>query len=296
MTAEKFLIAWFKSNFLIPRNIKFKNDNFYGYEFRNTITRNLNKGLIKPQNKRKEKKIKKEKKNKGGKKLYYSEKRFNENLKKNYIEFVKNSYTLEQLKIQEKISKIKIIILGTLTFLSLIFIILGIKKIKNLHNKNFTDALTNICNRKYLDYLIAIPLKEPLSASIIMIDIDFFKNYNDFYGHLKGDEVIKNVADILKKSIRKNDVLIRYGGEEFLIILKNANIDDFKEVYNRISKNLYDKNITHEKSTVSDRITLSVGVTFEYFEKYLNLKNGIKKADDALYISKKNGRNRFTSL
>ena len=67
MTAEKFLITWFKSNFLIPRNIKFKNYNFYGYEFRNTITRNLNKGLIKPQNKRKEKKIKKEKKNKGGK-------------------------------------------------------------------------------------------------------------------------------------------------------------------------------------------------------------------------------------
>lgn len=231
-----------------------------------------------------------------GKKLYYSEKRFNENLKKDYIEFVKNSYTLEQLKIQEKISKIKIIILGTLTFLSLISIILGIKKIKNLHNKNFTDALTNIYNRKYLDYLITTPLKEPLSAVIVMIDIDFFKNYNDFYGHLKGDEVIKNVADILKKSIRKNDALIRYGGEEFLIILKNANIDVFKEVYNRISKNLYDKNITHEKSTVSDRITLSVGVTFEYFEKSLNLKNGIKKADDALYISKRNGRNRFTSL
>ena len=231
-----------------------------------------------------------------GKKLYYSEKRFNENLKKDYIEFVKNSYTLEQLKIQEKISKIKIIILGTLTFLSLISIILGIKKIKNLHNKNFTDALTNIYNRKYLDYLITTPLKEPLSAGIVMIDIDFFKNYNDFYGHLKGDEVIKNVADILKKSIRKNDALIRYGGEEFLIILKNANIDIFKEVYNRISKNLYDKNIIHEKSTVSDRITLSVGVTFEYFEKSLNLKNGIKKADDALYISKRNGRNRFTSL
>ena len=147
-----------------------------------------------------------------------------------------------------------------------------------------------------MDFLIEKPLKKPMNAAIVMIDIDYFKNYNDYYGHPAGDIVIKKTADILRKSLRKDDIVIRYGGEEFLLILKNADSKIFKDVYKRIAENLKNENISHEKSPISDRVTISVGVCFKYFEKTLNLKENIKKADKALYISKESGRNRFTIL
>ena len=231
-----------------------------------------------------------------GKNIYRAEKKFNDNLKKDYIEFVKNSYILDQMKKHERITKIKIISLGGFAFLAFISIIMGAFQIKKLNRKNFTDALTLVYNRKYMDFLIEKPLKKPMNAAIVMIDIDHFKNYNDYYGHPAGDIVIKKTADILKKSLRKDDIVIRYGGEEFLLILKNADSEIFKDIYKRIAKNLKDENIPHEKSPVSDRVTISVGVCFKHFEKTLNLKESIKEADKALYISKENGRNRFTII
>lgn len=231
-----------------------------------------------------------------GKNIYRAEKKFNDNLKKDYIEFVKNSYILDQMKKHERITKIKIISLGGFAFLAFISIIMGAFQIKKLNRKNFTDALTLVYNRKYMDFLIEKPLKKPINAAIVMIDIDHFKNYNDYYGHPAGDIVIKKTADILKKSLRKDDIVIRYGGEEFLLILKNADSEIFKDIYKRIAKNLKDENIPHEKSPVSDRVTISVGVCFKHFEKTLNLKESIKEADKALYISKESGRNRFTII
>lgn len=231
-----------------------------------------------------------------GKNIYRAEKKFNDNLKKDYIEFVKNSYILDQMKKHERITKIKIISLGGFAFLAFISIIMGAFQIKKLNRKNFTDALTLVYNRKYMDFLIEKPLKKPMNAAVVMIDIDHFKNYNDYYGHPAGDIVIKKTADILKKSLRKDDVVIRYGGEEFLLILKNADSEIFKDIYKRIAKNLKDENIPHEKSPVSDRVTISVGVCFKHFEKTLNLKESIKEADKTLYISKENGRNRFTII
>ncbi len=231
-----------------------------------------------------------------GKSLYNSEKEFNDNLKKDYIEFIKNSYTLDQMKKQEQISKIKIIALGGFAFLAVISIFMGAAQINKLNKKNFTDALTHIYNRKYMDYLAKKSLKEPINAAVVMIDIDYFKNYNDYYGHPAGDIVIEKTADILRKSITKNDILIRYGGEEFLLVLKNADKDVFTDIYKKIVKNLEKENVLHEKSPISDKITLSFGVCFAYFEKTLDLEKSIKLADEALYISKKNGRNRYTII
>lgn len=231
-----------------------------------------------------------------GKNIYRAEKKFNDNLKKDYIDFVKNSYVLDQMKKNERIAKIKIITLGGFVFLALISIIMGALQIKKLNRKNFTDALTLVYNRKYMDFLIKKPLKKPMNAAIVMIDIDYFKNYNDYYGHPAGDIVIKKTADILRKSLRKDDIVIRYGGEEFLLILKNADSEIFKDIYKRIAENLKNENILHEKSPVSDRVTISMGACFKHFEKTLNLKESIKEADKALYISKENGRNRFTII
>ena len=228
------------------------------------------------------------------KKVYLIEKKFNDTLKKDYLEFVKNAYTFEQLQKQERILKIRIFSLTSLAVLALISIGVGITKIKKLSRGNFTDSLTETYNRKYLNYLAEKKIKTPFSAVIIMADIDYFKKYNDFYGHIMGDIAIKKTAEILKQSIRKDDIVIRYGGEEFLVILKNADMDIFKEVYKRITDNLQKENIIHEKSAISDRLTLSMGVSLKYFDKNFDLKDSIKEADKALYISKEEGRNRYS--
>ena len=222
------------------------------------------------------------------------EEEFNKNLKQDYIKFVKNRYVLDQLKNQEKVLRLKITGLAGAIFIAFICIILSIKKIKKLDETNYIDSLTNIYNRKYMEYLSKQNLKYPEKVAVVMIDIDYFKDYNDFYGHPAGDFVIKKIAEIIKNNIRKGDVLIRYGGEEFLLILRNTDFDIFNEIYKRITENLYKENISHQKSKVSDRVTLSFGVYFEHFKENLNLEKSIKKADEALYSSKKNGRNRFT--
>lgn len=223
------------------------------------------------------------------------EKEFNEILKQDYLKFTKNSYLLDQLRNQEKNMRLKLFGLGGIILVAFLCIIASIKKIKKLDETNYIDFLTNIYNRKYMDYLSKKNLKSPVKMAIVMIDIDYFKKYNDFYGHPAGDMVIRKIAEIIKNNIRKNDIAIRYGGEEFLLILKDADFDAFKEIYERISQTLYHENIFHEKSEVSDRATLSFGVCFKKFEKKLDLKESIKEADEMLYLSKKNGRNRFTT-
>lgn len=127
-----------------------------------------------------------------------------------------------------------------------------------------------------------------------MADIDYFKQYNDFYGHPAGDNVIRKTAEILKKNIRKDDIIIRYGGEEFLIILKNCSLDVFKNIYDKTAEILNAENIAHEKSLVSDRITLSMGAVSQILYTGSDIKEAVKKADKALYLSKYNGRNRYT--
>lgn len=127
-----------------------------------------------------------------------------------------------------------------------------------------------------------------------MLDIDYFKKYNDNYGHIQGDYVIKSVAEILNSSIERGDCVIRYGGEEFLIILKNRNSLDLENIYMKIFKRLEEKNIPHKFSLVSDHITLSVGGAKNIVKNSTDLSNLINDADSSLYQSKERGRNRFT--
>lgn len=227
-------------------------------------------------------------------KMYFAEKEFTDAMKKDYLNFVKHSYTLEQLRKQERISSIKILSLGIFAVFAFFSMILGILQLRKLNKGNFTDSLTNVYNRKYLNVLAKKKLKNPVQAAVIMVDIDYFKKYNDFYGHPAGDMIIKKVARILKENIRQEDIVIRYGGEEFLIFLKNADISTFEKIYTRIDDTLSLENIPHEKSQVSDKITLSMGVSFKTFTQTFNLKNGIEEADKALYISKNKGRNCYT--
>lgn len=161
-----------------------------------------------------------------------------------------------------------------------------------------TDSLTNICNRRFFDahYEMAVAdakrQKHPLS--IFMVDIDFFKSYNDYYGHIAGDNVIKLVAGALKSQLsRATDIVARYGGEEFVLIMPHLPqkiAEQFAEKLRNVVLNL---EIPHIKSRPFNQITISIGLYTGIPENDDNLLN---KADSALYQAKLKGRNQYISL
>jgi len=160
-----------------------------------------------------------------------------------------------------------------------------------------TDSLTNIYNRRIFDIMLDNALKRCLRnktpLSLLMIDIDKFKNYNDTYGHLKGDDVIRKIADILTISLRREaDIVARYGGEEFAIILEDTDKDGFLKVTRNIQENLERENIEHKNSVVSNIVTLSIGVASIIPNPDLTAKKIIDIADKNLYKAKENGRNK----
>ena len=163
-----------------------------------------------------------------------------------------------------------------------------------------TDALTSIQNRRALDEFLAgnwaLYKETKMPISFVMLDIDYFKKYNDNYGHMKGDKALELVAKSIKQSCRKSDFVARYGGEEFIIIMPNTGKNQAISVVERINKNIYNLNIKHEYSDVSDRVTISAGISTAYIGTTKDYKDYIKIADKALYKSKENGRNTYTLL
>jgi diguanylate cyclase (GGDEF)-like protein len=123
-----------------------------------------------------------------------------------------------------------------------------------------------------------------------MIDIDFFKQYNDNYGHVQGDTILKSVADIITQSIhRATDFVARYGGEEFVVLLPNTPIESAIQISKRLTANLRLIGIEHAFSEISDFLTLSIGISSTEVDS-IDLVN---LADKALYKAKKMGRNKI---
>lgn len=173
-------------------------------------------------------------------------------------------------------------------------IILVYKKMKKSKYESMKDPLCNVYNRRYLELYKKNVKNRDLPISIFMIDVDYFKLYNDNYGHQYGDEVLKSIAEVLKSSCRKSDMIFRYGGEEFCIVLKNTLKKESMFFAERILNNISDKKIKHEYSKVGNYISLSIGISTIYSNK--DIRNAINLADKALYISKENGRNTFTHI
>ena len=172
---------------------------------------------------------------------------------------------------------------------------------KELSELSSLDGLTNIANRRTFDDFVqnswdhAINTKSPIS--LIMIDIDYFKLYNDHYGHQSGDECIKKVAKVLKtRGYRSSDLVARYGGEEFVIVLGSTSMEDAVTVANNIQLKVEALRIPHELSLCSKWITISIGVTNITPSNNNGLKKFIKAADNALYQSKDRGRNTVSSI
>lgn len=230
------------------------------------------------------------------KKLKWEEDKLNKEIKKDYIEYIAANY---KLGVAHEINERLLVIILIVTFICLITAIVIIILI--LHNKKVKhdgdlDGLSQVYNRKYLEKDIKRMLERrgiSLSIGILILDIDYFKLYNDFYGHPAGDLVIKQVASCLKASVRNEDIIIRYGGEEFLILLKNIDQHMLESICNRIKMELKKMSIPHEKSEVEKVVTVSIDGTIHTICSYEQLLEQIKVADSNLYRAKKNGRNQY---
>jgi diguanylate cyclase (GGDEF)-like protein len=176
-------------------------------------------------------------------------------------------------------------------------------KIKNdmLEKLSMYDGLTNIRNRRFFDETFEKTFSEikrdKKSLAVLMIDIDFFKPYNDNYGHGQGDETLRKVAKALEKTIKRaSDFVARYGGEEFVILLKDINKDGVEAVANNLLNAVRELKITHEFSKIENYVTVSIGASYYNSSSDITKLELLLKADETLYNVKNSGRNNFAIL
>ena len=162
-----------------------------------------------------------------------------------------------------------------------------------------TDALTGIHNRRYfmqrLEEEIVSGTRQKLPVSCLFIDIDHFKSFNDIYGHAVGDQVLRYVANVIKKQMRLSDVLARYGGEEFSVLLTNTDTALAQEIAERIRLSIANANFKVDSLSEDLNVTVSIGCTTMKdtdSQNITSLGEGLlNSADQALYVSKDAGRN-----
>jgi adenylate cyclase len=158
------------------------------------------------------------------------------------------------------------------------------------------DALTQIANRGHFNQSLQRWLNQDERAiSLILCDVDFFKPYNDTYGHQEGDACLRQVAKAMAGSVRKGDLVARYGGEEFAVILPNTSTAIALEVAERVRAAVSGLGLPHRGSKVADHVTLSCGVSTLNLGDPRSAESLIKEADLALYQSKSSGRNRVST-
>ncbi|KPL19844.1 MAG: hypothetical protein AMJ92_01380 [candidate division Zixibacteria bacterium SM23_81] len=165
---------------------------------------------------------------------------------------------------------------------------------QNAKQHSITDGLTKLFNHRHFQERLrdeeSRSHRHHRSFSVIMLDIDFFKHYNDVCGHPTGDKILRIIAQLIKAEIRDIDILARYGGEEFAIILTETNKMGAWKVAERIRKKIGDYKFPHGQLQPQKRLTVSIGVA-SYPEDADNGKDLVERADEALYTAKKSGRN-----
>jgi adenylate cyclase len=173
---------------------------------------------------------------------------------------------------------------------------------RDLHRMAYVDELTQVANRRYFEQQLLKQFHQKGEVSLILCDVDFFKLYNDTYGHQAGDLCLMQVAQTLKQSVRRSDLVARYGGEEFVIILPDASLEAAQAVAGRILQQIRNLKLPHAQSKVSDRVTLSCGIASMVVDRpqlqssERTAHSLIKRADKALYQSKAEGRDRHTTV
>ena len=165
-----------------------------------------------------------------------------------------------------------------------------------LEQASYTDSLTGIFNRRYFNLVYEREFKRALRSNkaitFIMIDIDFFKQYNDTYGHLQGDVALQNVARVLKTSLlRPGDFVFRLGGEEFGVILTEADCAQTRQMAERLRFNVESLNMEHKGNKKSGLLTISLGAICIIPTESMSNESLLHAADTSLYAAKERGRN-----
>ncbi|OEF96742.1 GGDEF domain-containing response regulator [Desulfuribacillus alkaliarsenatis] len=162
------------------------------------------------------------------------------------------------------------------------------------------DGLTGVSNRRYFDQMLEREMgtatRNGTPLSLILFDVDFFKRYNDRYGHLAGDEALKAIAEVSRQQLKRPaDIVCRYGGEEFVVLLPDTRIDGAFIVAEEMRRAIEALQLPHEDSEISEVLTVSLGVAELTDAKAETPSMLIKHADAALYHAKNNGRNKTVS-
>ena len=171
-------------------------------------------------------------------------------------------------------------------------------KSDKLEELSMIDSLTNIPNRRFFNENFEKKYREILrdkkSLALIMIDVDFFKLYNDNYGHWQGDECLRKVAQTLRKNLKRpTDTVSRYGGEEFVVLLKDIDRDGAKKVVQSLIDAVANLKIEHKYSTAAEFVTISAGLSIKESDEDISKEDLLKIADNELYRAKESGRNKF---
>lgn len=204
-----------------------------------------------------------------------------------------------------------VIILGVLVILFYVFesiqkdqtrLEIAAKKLKiankKLENASYTDSLTNLHNRRYFNFIYDREVKRAKRnktyISFMMLDIDYFKQYNDTYGHVEGDYALKSVAKVLKDRLKRpGDYVFRLGGEEFGVLLSDTDETNSANIAREICDAIRAREIKHENSKVHEFLTISIGVVCCVADEALDEEVLISRADEMLYKAKESGRDRY---
>src|SRR4030042_2547425 len=161
---------------------------------------------------------------------------------------------------------------------------------------SYTDDLTEIYNHRFFTEQLALEVDRPQQRHtplpLLMIDIDYFKNYNDTNGHLSGDQVLRAIAILIQRGVRQSDIVACYGGEEFSAILINAGREEASEIAERVRRNVVDTCFPNENAQPNRDLTVRIGGAI-FSPPISTLTDLIREADHALYRAKEGGRNRI---
>ena len=169
---------------------------------------------------------------------------------------------------------------------------------KKLENATYTDTLTNLHNRRYFNFIYERELKRAKRSktyiTFMMLDIDYFKQYNDTYGHIEGDKALQKVAQVLQKILKRpGDYIFRLGGEEFGVLLSETDATNSARLAREICDTLRETQIEHKNSLVCPFMTLSIGVECCIADEALENEILLSRADEMLYRAKESGRDRY---
>ncbi|MDB2562941.1 GGDEF domain-containing protein, partial [Sulfurimonas sp.] len=169
---------------------------------------------------------------------------------------------------------------------------------KKLENVSYTDSLTSMHNRRYFNLVYERELKRAKRThshiTFMMLDIDYFKQYNDTYGHIEGDNALKIVANVLTKTLRRpSDFVFRLGGEEFGVLLTQTDESNSAKLAREIVDAIKEEKLEHSGSAVNEFLTISIGVVCCIADDALNEDLLISRADEMLYEAKETGRDRY---